>query len=87
MASYRVEWKRPAEKNLQKLPAGTILKILEAVANLADDPHPPGSMKLAGSEATFRIRIGNYRVIYEIFEARLLIEIQRAGHRKDIYRK
>ncbi|ADJ29344.1 type II toxin-antitoxin system RelE family toxin [Nitrosococcus watsonii] len=63
MASYRIEWKQSARKELRKLTKTIIPKVLEAVAALAENPYPGGSIKLRGSEHTYRIRVGNYRVI------------------------
>lgn len=86
MTSYQIEWKNSARKELKKLPPQTIHKIVEAIESLADNPHPPNCRKLVGSEHTWRIRIGNYRIIYNIFSAILIIEIVRVAHRKDVYR-
>ncbi|NJN45124.1 MAG: type II toxin-antitoxin system RelE/ParE family toxin [Anaerolineae bacterium] len=86
MDSYQIEWKHSAQKELRKLPAEMIQKIIEAVDALRENPFPPGCRKLAGSEQTWRIRIGNYRVIYNVFSNILVIEIVRVAHRKDAYR-
>lgn len=86
MASYRIEWKNSAYKELQKLPQQVISKTVAAVADLANNPYPTGVKKLVGSEHTYRIRVGDYRVIYEIIENRLIIEIVRVRHRKDVYK-
>ncbi|MEI6862024.1 MAG: type II toxin-antitoxin system RelE/ParE family toxin [Verrucomicrobiota bacterium] len=59
---------------------------MAAVAQLAIEPFPHGSQKLAGSEHTYRIRIGDYRVIYEVLTELRRVEIQRVRHRKDVYR-
>ena len=72
---------------LKKLEKPVVLSVVQAVEALADDPFPPGSCKLAGSQHTYRIRIGNYRVIYSIKSSVLIIEIIKVGHRKDIYRR
>jgi len=56
------------------------------VEGLAENPHPVGSKKLTGTEYNFRIRIGNYRVVYSIESKQLLIEIIRVGHRKNVYK-
>ncbi|MEM7699015.1 MAG: type II toxin-antitoxin system RelE/ParE family toxin [Verrucomicrobiota bacterium] len=61
-------------------------RIIEAVELLADDPRPDGCTKLTGSERAYRIRVGNYRVIYEVFDDTVLIEVVRVGHRRDVYR-
>ncbi len=86
MASYKVEWKNSAYKELQKLPRPMIAKIVAAVSDLSTDPYPHGVKRLVGSEYSYRIRIGDYRVVYEVFENRLVIEIVRVRHRKDVYR-
>lgn len=83
MASYQMEWKGSAIKELEKLPRQIIPKIVSAVDELSKDPFPRGVRKLAGSERTHHIRVGDYRVIYDIFESRLIIEIIRVRHRKD----
>ena len=86
MVSYQIEWKRSAIKEVRKLPQQVISKIVVAVDGLALDPHPQGCRKLVGSENTFRIRVGDYRVLYNIFENKLIVEIVRVGHRKDVYK-
>jgi mRNA interferase RelE/StbE len=86
MASYKVEWKNSAYKELQKLPRPIITRVVAAVSVLANEPLPHGVKKLVGSEFSYRIRIGDYRVVYEVFESRLIIEIIRLRHRKDVYR-
>jgi mRNA interferase RelE/StbE len=86
MASYKIKWKNSAYKELQKLPRPMIAKVAAAVSDLSNDPFPHGVKKLVGSEYSYRIRIGDYRVVYEVFENRLIIEIVRVRHRKDVYR-
>ena len=86
MDSYQVEWKRSAVKELRKLPQQLISKIVAAVDRLALNPRPQGCRKLVGSEDTFRIRVGDYRVLYNIIENKLTVEIIRVGHRKDVYK-
>jgi mRNA interferase RelE/StbE len=87
MVSYRIEWKQSARKELRKVVKAAIPKILEAAAALAENPHPTGSKKLRGSEYTYRIRVGDYRVVYSVYSKVLVIEIVKVGHRKDIYRR
>jgi mRNA interferase RelE/StbE len=87
MASYRVRWKKSAQKELRKIEKDHILKVLEFVENLSENPYPTGSRKLRGSQHTFRFRIGDYRVVYSVQSEILTIEIIRIGHRKDIYRR
>jgi mRNA interferase RelE/StbE len=61
-----------------------VARIIQAVDNLA--PFPPGSVKLTGSDTAWRIRIADYRVIYQVLNDRLVIEVVKVGHRRDIYR-
>ena len=85
MASFSVQWRSSTRKDLRGLPPHEVARIVAAVEKLADDPFPHGSQKLTGSEHTYRIRIGDYRVIYEMLNPKI-IEIQRVRHRKDVYR-
>ena len=84
---YKIEFKRSAKKELSKLPQKDQVLILKAIKRLSDDPLPSGSKKIVGSELTYRIRIGNYRVIYNLYNKELTIEVVRIGHRKNIYQK
>ena len=86
MASSKVEFKRSAEKDLRRIAKEHIPRILEAVQALAENPLPEGNKKLVGSDLTYRIRIGDYRVIYQFYRERNVIEIARIRHRKDVYR-
>ncbi len=86
MPSYEILWKRSAVKELKQLPKETIQKINKVVTGLADNPLPVGVRKLVGSEHTFRVRIGDYRIVYSVQSEKLIIEIIRVGHRREIYR-
>lgn len=86
MASFRIEWKRSAQKELRAAPRKIVPRIVESVAGLAEDPFPHGSRKLSGSEHTYPIRIGDYRVIYDVLQKEIVIEVIRVGHRRDVYR-
>ena len=85
MDSYEIEWKRSAVKELKQLPKEMITRILQAVEGLADDPFPQGVKKLVGSKHTYRLREGDYRIIYNLLSETLVIEVIRVGHRKDVY--
>lgn len=87
MASYKIEWKRSATKELKKLPKETVPRILKAVEALSDEPYPSGVRKLVGSEHTYRLRVGNYRIVYSVVASKLVIEIIRVRHRKDAYKQ
>ncbi len=86
MDSYLISWKPSAVKELRKLPRTIVPRIISAVELLSQNPYPSGTRKLAGAEHTFRIRIGDYRVIYTIEDEVLVVEILRVGHRSDVYR-
>ncbi len=84
---YQVRLKTSAARQLRKLPQPTRDRILDAIEDLADDPRPQGSKKIAGTQATWRIRIGDYRVIYDICNGELLIFVVRVGHRREVYQR
>ena len=85
MASFSIQWKRSAEKELRRLPKEAIARIVHAVEDLSRNPYPPGVRKLVGSEHTYRLREGDYRIVYDVREAVLTIEIIRVRHRKAVY--
>ena len=86
MASFEIQWRSSTKKDLRKLPKEEVARILAAVEQLAHEPFPHGSQKLTNSERTFRIRTGDYRVVYEVYAATKIVEIQRIRHRRDVYR-
>ena len=86
MASYEIEISRTAEKQLRKLAEEDQLRVVRAVMALADQPRPRGARKLTGFDDVFRIRVGRFRVLYSVSDARLVILVLKIGHRKDIYR-
>lgn len=81
---YQIQINKSAIKALEKIPEPFYLNIKNAIYQLAINPRPIGYIKLKGRNA-FRIRVGNYRIIYEIRDQELIIEIISLGHRKDIY--
>jgi mRNA interferase RelE/StbE len=83
--NYQLFIERSAQKNLAKIQPNDRERIIVAIRNLADNPRPAGSKKLTGRNA-WRIRIGDYRVIYEIEDNKLIILVVDVGHRKEIYR-
>jgi mRNA interferase RelE/StbE len=82
---YVVEVLRSAEKQLERLPAGSQERILVALEELAEVPRPEGCSKLTGREA-WRIRVGDYRVIYEVHDDKQAVIVVVIRHRKDVYR-
>jgi mRNA interferase RelE/StbE len=86
MASFDIRWRSSTKKDLRNLSKQEVARILAIVDQLAEDPFAHGSQKLTNSERTFRIRVGDYRVVYEVSAAMRIVEIQRVRHRKDVYR-
>lgn len=84
MIRYKINLTKKAKKQLDKMSDAIAFPILTAIENLAKNRMPLGYKKLKGRKG-YRIRVGNYRVIYEIFDEVLLIEVIDLGHRKDIY--
>jgi mRNA interferase RelE/StbE len=84
--TYTIEILRSAQKQLSKIERMEQLRIIEAIRKLAENPRPPGCRKLSGRPA-WRIRMGSYRVIYEVQDDSLLVLIIDIGHRREIYRK
>ncbi|MCU0326370.1 MAG: type II toxin-antitoxin system RelE/ParE family toxin [Spirosomaceae bacterium] len=83
---YKVIISNSAEKELSKLPKEVILKIKQKVIQLADNPFISGYKQLKGSQDKFyRIRVGNYRIIYSVQNNELIITIIKIGHRREIY--
>ncbi len=87
MVSYRIEWKQSARKELRRVGRGALGRILTAVESLAANPRPAGCRKLVGTSGAYRIRAGDYRVLYTIEEDRLIVEIIRVGHRSAVYKR
>ncbi len=86
MASFEIRWRSSTKKDLRRIAPANVSRILETVSKLSVEPLPHGSEKLTGSEHTHRIRVGDYRVIYELLKNEDAVEIQRVWHRKEVYR-
>ena len=86
MGSFSVDFKRSAEKDLRKLEKKVVERIMVEIAALEITPYPKGSRKLQGAENLFRLRIGDYRVVYEISNEQKTVVIQHVRHRKIAYR-
>jgi mRNA interferase RelE/StbE len=85
MASYEVLFRKSVSKDLDPVPKRDVQRIVAAIAALADNPRPPQSRKLSGSEK-YRLRCGVYRVLYEIQDDALVVWAVKVRHRKDVYR-
>jgi mRNA interferase RelE/StbE len=83
---YRVLLERAAEKDLSRLSTEVHDRIIAAIKGLAAEPRPPGCRKLVGSKNDWRIRVGDYRVIYEIAAAIRVVRVNRVRHRREVYR-
>jgi len=87
MGSYEIKWKHSAEKDLRSIDRQFIPRILEVIESLADNPFKFKYRKLQGSESSYRIRVGDYRIIYQVDIKEKLIVIYHVRHRKDVYRR
>jgi len=83
---YRVIVLRSAEKDLKRLSSEIRARVANALRSLAENPRPPGSRKLAGTDGDWRIRVGDYRIVYEIADEIRIVRINRVRHRSDVYR-
>ena len=86
MATYELRFKTSVTKDLKGLSKTDIRRILAKVEALRDDPRPVGSEKLSGDEK-YRVRQGDYRILYTIYDEQVIVEVVKVGHRKDVYRK
>jgi mRNA interferase RelE/StbE len=82
---YRVEFVRSARKELQSLPTGPADRILQRITALADNPRPAGCKKLRGPDGFWRMRVGDYRVVYLIDDMAAAVEIRIVRHRREAY--
>jgi len=85
VAKYKLQIKPSAAKELKKLPKTDLQTVIKKIQSLSSDPRPVGCEKLSGEEK-YRIRQGNYRVVYSIEDDKLIIFIVKIGHRRDIYK-
>ena len=85
MASYNVEIKRSAAKELEAVPLKDRRRIVTRIEGLRTEPRPPGCEKLSGDDK-YRIRQGNYRILYEVQDRTLIVTVVKVGDRRDVYR-
>lgn len=83
--TYRVELERSATVGLRKLPRGDQQRVVAKLRGLAEDPRPSGVTKLSGTEG-WRIRSGDYRIVYLVDDAEQIVTVTRIAHRKHVYR-
>lgn len=87
MSTYRVELSPSAVSDLKKLDASVRNRVLKVIYGLARTPRPPGVEAIKGHEGTFRVRAGDWRIVYKVCDGRLIVEIIAVGHRREIYRR
>ena len=84
--TYRIEVSPAALRQLRKLDPASRARVQAAIELLADSPRPPGAKKLVGGDGEWRVRTGDFRIVYEIHDDRLLVLVIAVGNRRDIYR-
>ena len=87
MALFKINWKTSSERDLRKIDKQFIPRIVDAIESLANNPFPSQSKKLKDTESSFRLRIGDYRIIYQVDSQKKEIIIYHLRHRKDAYRR
>lgn len=87
MAEYAIELKRTAARELESLDSRLGRRILASIESLGSQARPRGSRKLVGSENSYRLRVGQYRVLYQIDDEEKLISVVAIGHRREVYRR
>jgi mRNA interferase RelE/StbE len=87
MASYKVILKPSIEKDLRSLPREVAKRVFRRIEMLKDDPLPRQSLKLSGAEQLYRIRMGEYRIVFGVDKEHLQVTIHHVRHRRDVYRQ
>lgn len=85
MANYKIKIKASAVKELKKLPKKDLARVVKKIATLAKNPRPPGFQKIIGQER-YRVRQGNYRIVYSIEDQICTVWVVKIGHRREVYR-
>lgn len=85
MAAYNIFFRDSVRKDLEAIPKGDLHRIIERIGRLADDPRPIDSEKLSGQEK-YRVRQGNYRIVYSIQDNELTVWVVKVDHRREVYR-
>ena len=87
MDAYSVRFKPSVEKDLRPLTQALVSRVLKRIESLKSDPFPHGASKLSGAEHLYRIRVGDYRIVYEVDTRALQVTIHYVRHRREVYRK
>jgi mRNA interferase RelE/StbE len=85
VAKYNITIKKSAAKELQDIPKKDLPRIIKHIQSLAENPRPPSSQKLSSREQ-YRVRQGDYRIIYSVDDKQLVVDIVKIGHRREAYR-
>jgi mRNA interferase RelE/StbE len=84
--SYTIGYTPRAARSLARLTRPVFLRVDKAISSLADTPRPRGCVKMSGYTVTYRLRVGEYRIIYDIDDAREMVSILFVAHRREVYR-
>jgi mRNA interferase RelE/StbE len=85
-SAYEVEVENSAARAVQRLQRHDQIRAVQAMADLATEPRPDGCTKLSGMGSAYRVRVGNYRIVYAVDDAERLVTVTRVGHRWEVYR-
>jgi mRNA interferase RelE/StbE len=86
MGKYKIIFRKSVAQDMRRIPNRDLRKILAAIDSLSEEPRPSGVEMLSG-QGKYRVRKGNYRIIYEINEKEIIVVVVKIGHRKDVYRR
>ena len=85
--AHTVEIRPRARRDVKRLPQDIQVRLIAKIRSLASNPRPRGVIKMEGPEGTYRMRVGNYRIIYDIHDEHKRVLVVRVRHRRDVYRK
>ncbi|HUZ45620.1 MAG TPA: type II toxin-antitoxin system RelE/ParE family toxin [Terriglobia bacterium] len=87
MTSYKILFKPSVEKDFSSLPKPMLVRVMARIELLAENPFPAGSVKLSGAERLYRLRVGEYRIIYEVDVKAKKVIVHFVRHRREVYRR
>ena len=86
MASYSINFKPSVEKDLRRLSQAVVARVVKRIEGLKSEPFPPQAIKLSGVERLYRIRVGDYRIVYEVDRQARVVIVHYVRHRREVYR-